>query len=86
MQNKMENVKEKLKLTTIFILAAWQQMYQANQVLTTSVNTIMTMPQTVLFIHVLIEYIFNLFLFVIFKSFICIAKLLLYRMYIIVFT
>ena len=60
MQQKMVNVMEKLMNTTIYISAAWQQMYQVNQALTTFVNIIMTMQQTVLFIHVLIESIFNI--------------------------
>ena len=59
MQKKMENVKEKLKCTTISISIAWQQMYQANQVLTIFADITMTMPQYVLFIHVLVEHIFN---------------------------
>ena len=79
---KMENVKEKLKCTTIFISAAWQQMYQANQALTTSVNIIMTMQQTVLFIHVLIEYIFKtLFLFAILNLFITLQMYNYYSFY-----
>ena len=61
MQKKMENVKERLKYTTTFILIVWQQMYQASQALTTSVNIIMTMPQSVLYIHVLVKLIFNTF-------------------------
>ena len=55
----MENVKEKLKYTVISISIAWQQMYQANQVLTTFADIIMTTPQYVLFTHVSIEDIFN---------------------------
>ena len=61
MQKKMGNVKERLKNTIIFILIAWQQMYQASRALTTFVNIIMTMPQIVLYIHVLIKNIFNTF-------------------------
>ena len=59
MQKKMESVKEKLKCTTIFISIAWQQMYEANPVLTIFANITMTMPKLVLFIHVLVERIFN---------------------------
>ena len=55
----MNTVMEKLKYTTIFILIVWQQMYLASQVLTTFVNIIMTMPQVVLYIHVVLEYIIS---------------------------
>ena len=43
----------------IFILTVWQWMHQASRTLTTFVNIIMTMPHIVLYIHVLIEFIFN---------------------------
>ena len=63
MQIKMENVKERLKNTIIFILTAWQQMYQASRVLTTFVNIIMTMPQIVLYIHVSLKHIISTIIF-----------------------
>lgn len=43
----------------IFILTVWQWMHQVSRTLTTFVNIIMTMPHIVLYIHVLIEFIFN---------------------------
>ena len=58
--------------TIISISIAWQQMYQANQVLTTFADIIMTTPQYVLFTHVSIEDIFNTNICIIFISLILI--------------
>ena len=54
--------------TIISISIAWQQMYQANQVLTTFADITMTTPQYVLFTHVSIEDIFNTNICIIFSS------------------
>ena len=59
MQKVMEHVQERYQNIIICILIAWQKMCQDNQALTTSVNITMTMPLSVLYIHVLIKIYFS---------------------------